>query len=34
MDPPNDAAAVATYWQQAKIKRGRGRPATAVKRPT
>ncbi len=32
-DPRNDAAAVATYWQHAKIKRGRGRPATAVKRP-
>lgn len=31
---PNDAAAVAAYWQQANIKRGRGRPATAVKRPT
>jgi uncharacterized protein (DUF4415 family) len=31
---PNDAAAVAAYWQQASIKRGRGRPAVAVKRPT
>ena len=31
---PNDAAAVATYWQQASIKRGRGRPVAAVKRPT
>lgn len=31
---PNDAAAVAAYWQQARIKRGRGRPAAAVKRPT
>ena len=31
---PNDAAAVAAYWQQASIKRGRGRPAAAVKRPT
>lgn len=31
---PNDAAAVASYWQQASIKRGRGRPAVAVKRPT
>jgi uncharacterized protein (DUF4415 family) len=31
---PNDAAAVAAYWQQANIKRGRGRPAVAVKRPT
>jgi uncharacterized protein (DUF4415 family) len=31
---PNDAAAVAAYWQQANIKRGRGRPAAALKRPT
>ncbi len=31
---PNDAAAVAAYWQQANIKRGRGRPAASVKRPT
>ena len=31
---PKDAAAVAAYWQQASIKRGRGRPAAAVKRPT
>jgi uncharacterized protein (DUF4415 family) len=31
---PNDAAAVAAYWQEANIKRGRGRPAAAVKRPT
>ncbi len=31
---PNNAAAVAAYWQQANIKRGRGRPAAAVKRPT
>lgn len=31
---PNDAAAVAAYWQKANIKRGRGRPAAAVKRPT
>ena len=31
---PNDAAAVAAYWQQASIKRGRGRPSAAVKRPT
>jgi uncharacterized protein (DUF4415 family) len=31
---PNDAAAVAAYWQKASIKRGRGRPAVAVKRPT
>ena len=31
---PNDAAAVVAYWQQASIKRGQGRPAAAVKRPT
>lgn len=31
---PNNAAAVAAYWQSANIKRGRGRPAVAVKRPT
>jgi len=31
---PNEAAAVAAYWQQANIKRSRGRPAAAVKRPT
>ncbi len=31
---PNDAAAVAAYWAGATIKRGRGRPAVAVKRPT
>jgi uncharacterized protein (DUF4415 family) len=31
---PNDAAAVVAYWQQANIKRGRGRPAAALKRPT
>ena len=31
---PNDPAAVAGYWAQATIKRGRGRPAVAVKRPT
>jgi uncharacterized protein (DUF4415 family) len=31
---PNDVAAVVAYWQQASIKRGRGRPAVAVKRPT
>lgn len=31
---PNDVAAVAAYWKQASIKRGRGRPAAAVKRPT
>ena len=31
---PNDAAAVAVYWSQASIKRGRGRPTAAVKRPT
>lgn len=31
---PNDAAAVAAYWADANIKRSRGRPAVAVKRPT
>lgn len=31
---PNDTAAVAAYWQQATITRGRGRPVVAVKRPT
>lgn len=31
---PNDATAVSAYWKQASIKRGRGRPAVAVKRPT
>ena len=31
---PNDTAAVSSYWQQATITRGRGRPAVAVKRPT
>ena len=31
---PNNAASVSAYWQQANIKRGRGRPAVAVKRPT
>ena len=31
---PNDTAAVSAYWQQANIKRGRGRPAVPVKRPT
>lgn len=31
---PNNAAAVAAFWQQASLKRGRGRPAVAVKRPT
>ena len=31
---PNDAAAVSAYWQEASIRRGRGRPAVAVKRPT
>jgi len=31
---PNDAAAVADYWQGATIKRGRGRPPVDVKRPT
>jgi len=31
---PNDSAAVAAYWAGAAIKRGRGRPAVATKRPT
>ncbi len=31
---PNDSTAVAAYWHDATIKRGRGRPAVAVKRPT
>ena len=31
---PSDAAAVAAYWAGAAIKRGRGRPTVAVKRPT
>ena len=31
---PNEAAAVSAYWQQAHIKRSRGRPAVPVKRPT
>ena len=31
---PNDPAAVTAYWEQSTIKRGRGRPAVAVKRPT
>ena len=31
---PNDAAAVAAFWHSASIKRGPGRPAAAVKRPT
>ena len=31
---PNDPAATAAYWQAATVKRGRGRPAVAVKRPT
>jgi uncharacterized protein (DUF4415 family) len=31
---PNNAAAAAAYWQSATVKRGRGRPAVAVKRPT
>jgi len=31
---PNDDAAVAAYWQQATVTRGRGRPPVAVKRPT
>ncbi len=31
---PNDAKAVAAFWDAATIKRGRGRPMAAVKRPT
>jgi uncharacterized protein (DUF4415 family) len=31
---PNDATAVAAYWAGATIKRGRGRPTVATKRPT
>ena len=31
---PNDAKAVETFWQTATVKRGRGRPASDVKRPT
>lgn len=31
---PNDPAAVAAYWAKATVKRGRGRPAGTVKRPT
>jgi uncharacterized protein (DUF4415 family) len=31
---PNDAEAVAAYWQAANVRRGRGRPVVAVKRPT
>jgi uncharacterized protein (DUF4415 family) len=31
---PNDATAVSAYWNQATIKRGRGRPVVEVKRPT
>ena len=31
---PNDAAAASAYWQQASVKRGRGRPVAPVKRPT
>lgn len=31
---PNDAQAVRNYWNAATVKRGRGRPAGAVKRPT
>lgn len=31
---PNDEQAVTAYWNAATIKRGRGRPAVAVKRPT
>lgn len=31
---PNNAQAVAAFWDAAAIKRGRGRPVAAVKRPT
>ena len=31
---PNDPAAVAAFWHSASIKRGPGRPAVAIKRPT
>jgi uncharacterized protein (DUF4415 family) len=31
---PNDTAAVAAFWTNANVKRGRGRPVSAVKRPT
>jgi len=31
---PNAAAAVSAYWAGASIKRGRGRPTVATKRPT
>ena len=31
---PNDAEAVTAFWNAATIRRGRGRPAAAVKRPT
>ena len=31
---PNDAAAVSSYWANATVKRGRGRPTMASKRPT
>ena len=31
---PNDAVAVAAYWTTATVKRSRGRPVAAVKRPT
>jgi len=31
---PNDRKAVEAFWRTATIKRGRGRPASDVKRPT
>ena len=31
---PNNPTEVASYWANATIKRGRGRPASDVKRPT
>lgn len=33
-DDPNDVAATSAYWKEATIRRGPGRPALAVKRPT
>lgn len=31
---PNDPAAVDAFWRTATVKRGRGRPALVIKRPT
>ena len=33
-DWERDAAAVAAYWQEATVKRSRGRPQVLVRRPT